>query len=188
MTVTPLRLGAIAAIACAVAVPAGSAAAQAQPAPAAVSPDPQQTTATFGDWVLRCSRVGPEGSQQRACEVVQTLQREGQQGVVAQIAIGRVSARDPLKLTVLLPVNIALPGAVRMFVDEKDTGGVDLGWRRCIPQGCLADAEAKDDVLRRWRTLTGAGRLAFRDAANRNVILQMSFKGLAPALDALAKS
>lgn len=188
MTALPLRLGAIAAISCSVAVLAGPAAAQTQPSTPAVSPEPQQTTATFGDWVLRCSKVGTEGNQQRACEVVQTLQRKGQQGIVAQIAVGRASPRDPMKLTVLLPVNIAIPGAVRMDVDEKDTGPVDLGWRRCFPQGCIADADAKDDVLRKWRAQTGTGRLTFRDAANRNITVQMSFKGLAQALDALARS
>lgn len=164
--------------------------AQAQPPSAqvpAVSPEPQQTTATFGDWVLRCTRIGPEANRQRACEVVQTLQRERQQGIIAQIALGRPTPRDPLKVTVLLPANISIPGAVRMDIDEKDPGPVDLGWRRCFAQGCIADAEAREDTLRRWRSQAGPGRLTFRDAANRDVSLQMSFKGLAQALDALAK-
>ena len=169
-------------------VAAAATQAQAQAQAPAVSPDPQQTTATFGDWVLRCSKVGPEANQQRVCEVVQTLQREGQQGIIAQIAIGRISPKDPLKVTVLLPVNISIPGAVKMDVDEKDTGPVDLGWRRCFPQGCIADADAKDDTLRKWRGQPGTGRLIFRDATNRDITVQMSFKGLAQALDALAKS
>ncbi len=164
-----------------------AAAAPAAAAPAPVSADPQMTTATYGDWLLRCQRVGEGLSSIRSCEVVQTIQAEGQ-GPVAQIAIGRAQADAALRITVLLPHNLSFPSAPQILIDDKDTQGADLAWRRCLPAGCLADADAKDDITRRWRAQTGPGRLRFKDAAGRDAALPFSFRGLAQALDALAKS
>jgi invasion protein IalB len=155
--------------------------------PPAVSADPQATTAAFGDWTLRCQRAGEGAQAQKICEIVQTIQAQGQ-GPVAQIAIGRIDPKDPLKITVVVPHNISIPGSVRLSVDEKDAGPADLPWRRCMAMGCIGDLELRDDLLRRWRAQNAAARLAFKDAAGQEVVLPWSFRGLAQALDALAKS
>ena len=159
--------------------------AQANPPP--VAADPQATTAAFGDWMLRCQRAGEDAKPLKICEIVQTLQAQGQ-GPVAQIAIGRIEPKDPLKITVVVPHNIVIPGSVRLSIDEKDTGPADLPWRRCMPIGCIADLELKDDLLRRWRAQAAVARLSFKDSTGREVAWPWSFRGLAQALDALAKS
>lgn len=46
----------------------------------------------------------------------------------------------------------------------------------------------KDDLLQHWRAQTTQGQLRFKDSAGRDVALPFSFRGLAQALDALAKS
>jgi len=162
------------------------------PAPAQVNPppvaaDPQATTAAYGDWMLRCQRAGEDAKPLKICEIVQTIQAQGQ-GPVAQIAIGRIEPKDPLKITVVVPHNIVIPGGVRLSIDEKDAGPADLPWRRCMPIGCIADLELKDDLLRRWRAQVAAARLTFKDSAGREVAWPWSFRGFAQALDALAKS
>ena len=164
--------------------PLAQAPAQAQ---APVSADPQNTTASFGDWLLRCQRTGEGAQSQRTCEIAQTLQVAGQ-GPVAQIAIGRVSAGSPMKVTILLPHNMSLPSNVSLGVDDKDPKPLELAWRRCLPAGCLADADFRDDAMKRWRAEAGQGRLKFLDAAGREAVLPFSFRGLAQALDSLAKA
>jgi hypothetical protein len=52
------------------------------PKPAAMSSEPESTTATYGDWVLRRERAGVTGQAQRVCEIGQRLEAKGQ-GVVA---------------------------------------------------------------------------------------------------------
>jgi len=163
-------------------------AAKPAPAPAPVSADPQSTTANYGDWVVRCQRVGEGAATQRVCEVAESIQTQGAQGPIAQIAFGRIAPADPMRLTIVLPPNISFPSSPRLAVDEKDPRGIDLSWRRCLPGGCFADAEIKDDLLQRWREQTGQGSLRFKDSAGRDVVLPFSFRGLAQALDALAKS
>ena len=160
---------------------------QAAPAsPPPVSDTPQVTTATYGDWVLRCQTT-TDAQTPRLCEVAQTIQIQGQ-GPIAQIAVGRVPGKAPLLVTVVLPTNITLPSSVQITTDEKDTQPAELAWLRCLPAGCIANVEIKDDILRRWRSLTNQGRLQFKEGDGREVILPFSFRGLSQALDALGKA
>jgi invasion protein IalB len=163
-----------------------------QPAPAAtpavqpISAEPSSTTASFGDWVLRCQRV--EGAKaSRVCEVALILQSQGQQAPIAQIAIGRAAAAEPLRVTAAMPVSVTFPSAVQIAIGEKDAKPLELGWRRCIPSGCFADAPLGDDVVKQWRKASEAGRIVFRDAAGRDLALPLSVRGLDQAIEALAK-
>ncbi|HEY2050248.1 MAG TPA: invasion associated locus B family protein [Caulobacteraceae bacterium] len=154
--------------------------------PPPVASDPGDTAATFGDWVLHCERL-PEGSTPaRACEVVQSIQVQGEQGPIARIAIGRISSNQPLAVTVILPNNISLPSVVHVGADAKDKGP-DLNWVRCTPGGCFAQAPLAAETLKAWRA-TQASKITFRDAAGRDIGFPISFRGLPQALDALAKA
>jgi invasion protein IalB len=154
-------------------------------ASAKVSAEPNTTIASYGDWVLRCQRVEAEGKTTRVCEAAEAIQIQGQAAPIAQLAIGRLSPGEPLRITVVVPPAVTFPSSVR--VDAKNGAPVTLEWRRCLPGGCFADAVLKDDVLARWRGLSDAGQLTFKDAAGKDVTLPLSFRGLSQALDALAK-
>jgi invasion protein IalB len=153
----------------------------------AVSMEPQNTSATYGDWVLRCSR-GADATLPRVCEVVQSFQIQGQQGLFAQMAIGRVDTKSPLKVTVVMQPNVSFPSDIKLGVDDKDTQPIVLTWLRCLPGGCFADADLKDDQLKRWKDQSGNGVLNFKDGAGKEIPLPFSFRGLPQALDALAKT
>jgi invasion protein IalB len=160
--------------------PAPAAAADRPAAPAA--PDPQRTTATFGDWTLRCVR--PEHGTP-TCEVGQTLLEKGQ--AVAQTAIGRPRAGEPIRLTVLVPVNVSFAAQPRLVGNDSEAGAIPLTWRRCVPTGCFADTALTDEQLGHLRARTENGRVLFQDASGREVPLPFGPRGLAQALDALAK-
>jgi invasion protein IalB len=171
-------------------VPTSPQTAQPAQAPAAAAPtdgEPQATTASFADWLLRCQRTGTGSEAHRNCELVQSVIVKGQQAPVAQLAFGKLTATESLHVTAAIPHNITFPSAVRVAIDEKDPQSLDLQWIRCLPAACFATAVPKDDLLKHWRAQTGAGRLTFRDARGQDVILQISFNGLASGLDALAK-
>ena len=153
--------------------------------PAEVSVEPQSTTATFGDWVLRCSRADVGGQAQRICEVAQTIVLQGQQAPVAELAIGRIKKTDPLRVTVLLPVNVAFPSAPQLKLDGQPS--LELTWNRCLPNGCFANATPKEELIRGWRGAKTTGRIETKDALGRNVVVTVSFRGLTQALDALVK-
>ncbi len=153
------------------------------PAPAANQvAQPDNTTASYGDWVHRCQ----QGVGARICEIVQTLQVQGQQGPVALIALGRPIRSEPYKLVTQLPPNVTLASGVRLALGEKDEG-VLATFQRCIPGGCFAEFAMTDEVMRRWRGHSEAGQVRYQDAGRRDVALPFSFRGFPAATDALMK-
>jgi invasion protein IalB len=159
-------------------VPAAPSAPAAQP----VASDPAQTTATYGDWVLRCVR--PEKGPQ-ICEVVQSMVVQGQQQPVAQVAIGY--DKTDLRFTLLVPPAISLSRGPTLGVPNAAAPHFDLAWRRCLPNGCYADVQVGPELLKTLRGRTEPMQLNFKDAVERDAVLPLSMRGLVPALDALAK-
>jgi invasion protein IalB len=148
--------------------------------------EPSVTTATYSDWTLRCVR--DKDLKTSLCEVTQTLQMQGQTAPVAQIAVGRPAQKAPLRLTIILPINVAFDKGPQMQVEEQPAQAASLGWRRCANFGCVADVEVKAETLNAWRVAAKPGQIMFRNAGNQDVALPFSFRGLAQALDAMAKS
>ena len=82
-----------------------------EPSQSLVDTTPTSTSASFGDWVLRCQRVGNGAEMLHVCEVAQQIRAQDQQNPLAELAIGRLKKTDPLLLTVVLPVNVTFPTA-----------------------------------------------------------------------------
>lgn len=165
----------------------GSAFAQAQrEAPAAATAArPEFTTAGFGDWILRCTH--PEG-RAKNCEIVQSLNAQGQ--VVAQFALGRPEAGQPLRLTLAIPPNVALdspPRLVPIAAGADARGVLDLAWRRCLPTVCLADLAPSEALLQQFRRQNENAQIRFVSGEGRENTLPMSLRGISAALDALVR-
>jgi invasion protein IalB len=160
---------------------------EAQPAPSNAPPAarPEFTTAGFGDWVLRCTQ--PEG-RAKNCEIVQSINAQGQ--AVAQFALGRAEAGQPIRLTLAVPPNLALDTPPRLVPNATVTDGrgvVDLVWRRCFPTICLADTAPSEALLQQFRRQNEAAQVRFVSGEGRENTLPLSLRGIAAALDALAR-
>jgi invasion protein IalB len=143
---------------------------------------PSMTTATYGDWVVRCS----QRTEGRLCEAAQTLFVQGQPNPVAQIAVGREKPTEPIRLVVQLPVNVTFAGRLKITLKEG-APTIDLNIERCIPAGCFAEMQPADDALRQLRAYTEPAHMAYKDAGQHDVSWPFSLRGLPQALDALAK-
>jgi invasion protein IalB len=162
--------------------PAGNG--QAQPAPGSVS-QPDNTTASYGDWTYRCQ----QGVGTRVCEMVQTLvTNQGQRTPIALIAIGRPSRNEPYKLVIQVAPNVTLGNnaGVRAALGEKDEGTLAV-FQRCLPGGCFGEVNLTEDLLKRWRAYGEAGQLHYLDGAGRPVALPFSLRGFSAAADALSR-
>jgi invasion protein IalB len=146
--------------------------------------NPQRTTATYDDWTVRCETRGTPPV--KACEMVQAVTAQGQTSPVAQIAIGRANKSQPIKVVFQLPINVWIQDGVRFVLDPK-APALSANFRWCVPAGCFADLDLKDDQVKRMRALTVQGRFEFKDAAQRPVAIPVSFKGFSQAYDALSK-
>jgi len=146
---------------------------------------PQRTTATYEDWTVRCEMRGTPPV--KFCEMVQAVTAPGQSNPVTQIAIGRASPKDAVKMVFQLPVNVWIATGVKFNYDPRVPPlAAPLRW--CAPAGCFADLELKDDMVKRLRALTTVqGRFEFKDAGQRDVAIPVSFKGFGLAFDALTK-
>lgn len=162
---------------------AADAAAAAQP----VSSEPQATTANFGDWTLRCTRIDATAAAKKICEVVQSIGVQGQPNPLAQMAFGYEVAGGPLKFTAVLPTNITFSGPVGMASADPDPVSLPLAWTRCLPDGCFANTDVDKALLSKLRGETKPGKLMFKDGGGRDIALPVSFRGLSEALDALDK-
>lgn len=158
------------------------------PAPVA-APEAERSTATFGDWTVRCERVaGPP--PRRQCEMVQSVLVQPQGGqpaqAVAQYVVGRVAPNEPFRFVVVLPVNLSFAAPVRLVADGDPP--LSLGHTRCAPVGCFAEVTLTEEMLRRLRArnVEQPGRVEFRDAADRDQQHPLSFRGLAQALASLS--
>ena len=140
---------------------------------------PQTTTATYQDWVVRCAT--PQGGA-KVCEAVQGVQVQGQQGLVAQIVLGRLKKEDPVRLIIELPRGVWLQGAVTVQTSEK-AAPMALPYTRCL-NGCLAELELKNDQLNALKAAEGPGIINFVDGTQQKVQLPLSFKGFSAALAA----
>lgn len=151
------------------------------------SAEPDTTSATFGDWTLRCDRRLDVTPPQRFCELAHIVQKAGETAAQGQLAVGRVSRSEPLKITAVLPINVALRTLPKLVAEGPEPVSLDLVWSRCIVGACFADAVAPDEVVKRLRSRTEPGRVEYRDGTDREATLPISFRGFGQALDALAR-
>lgn len=150
----------------------------------AAAQTPQRTTATFDDWTVRCETRGTPPVKN--CEMVQAVTAQGQTNPVAQVAIGRAGKSEPVKVVFQLPINVWIQNGVKLVYDTK-IAGLAASFRWCVPSGCFADLDLKDDIVKRMRAATEQGRFEFKDASQRDVAIPVSFKGFSQAFDAMTK-
>jgi invasion protein IalB len=165
-----------------------------RPAPPAVqaqavaaTEEPQQTTATFADWVVTCASVAGR-TPSKVCNMVQAqaMQVQGKTVPFSRVSVFYPGRGQPIKITVQVPVYASVTTPVHIQTADSDPGIVSP-FARCLPAGCFADFELKDDISKKFAAAHGAGKVVFADASGRNIAIPLSFNGFTQALDALAK-
>ncbi len=149
------------------------------------SEGPQRTTATYGDWIVQCETAA-EQPRQKVCDMAQSTQVQGKNLPFSRVALAHPVKGQPVRLTVQVPVNVSLGTNVHIQTGDADPGIV-APFARCIPNGCFADFDIKDDVLKKFRAASGAGKVSFAEAGGHEVSVPFSFNGFNQAFDALLK-
>ncbi len=118
--------------------------------------------------------------------MAQVTQVQGRNTPFSRVAVLRPVKGQPVKLIIQVPINASFAAPVRVSTAESDAG-ITSPFARCVPAGCFSEFELRDDVLKKFRAASGAGKISFPDAAGHDVTVPLSFKGFAQAYDALAK-
>ena len=90
-----------------------------------------------------------------------------------------------------MPVNVWLATGIRIEIDGKDASkdaGLSAPFTRCGPAGCFAEIALNDGAQKKFRTVTEPGQILYKNAAQQDVAIPLSFKGFGQAFDALAKN
>jgi invasion protein IalB len=158
---------------------------QGQATPAApVDQTPQRTTASYGDWTVRCE-TAPGPPPQKVCEMDQVAM-QGQSNPISRVLIPLPAKGEAPKLFVQVPINVSFTVPLKVAADAKDAG-IATPFRRCVPAGCFAEIDLKDDLQKKFRATTEPGKILYKNAADQDVTIPLSFKGFAQAYEALLK-
>ena len=118
--------------------------------------------------------------------MAQVTQLQGKNLPFSRVAIGRPEKGQPVKLIVQVPVNASFATQVHIQTSDSDPG-VIAPFANCNPNGCFAEFDLREDLLKKLREATSTGKLSFADAGGHDVSVPISFNGFAQAFDALAK-
>ena len=146
----------------------------------------QSTTATYEDWTVRCA-IGAGSPPQKPCDMEQFAYGQTKERPFSRAAILQRDKDKQLTLVVQVPVNVWLATGVRIEIGGKDIG-LPAPFVRCGPAGCFAETGLTAEVQKQFRTVTEPGRILYKNAAQQDVVVPLSFKGFAQAFDAVAKN
>lgn len=187
-------LSALAGAALAASLVSGAAMAQTKPADPKAAPaatGPTATTATYGDWVVRCAVPPGKTDAEKVCETAEGIQVQGREGLLAQVVFGRLSKDAPWRLIIQLPNGVFIPEGATFFLtadakqDDDSNAGIKATFKRCT-EACFADVELTADQMADLKAAKGPGRIEFVDGNRQRIAIPISFAGLPGALDAAA--
>jgi invasion protein IalB len=135
---------------------------------------------SFKDWTARCETL--QDGTKAPCYIMQNvLLKKGNQPLLL-VAVRNAADGDRPAAFFSLPLGVSLPGGLSLTVDEGQP--LRLRYERCDRNGCHAPLPLDDALL---KSLKGGrwARVAFFDAARREISVPVSLLGFTAGFDAL---
>jgi invasion protein IalB len=148
--------------------------------------------ATHGQWKIQCESAtgaGTDGQQktQRSCGMVQTTASEKNPKATLTLVLVKTVAADKtqINMRVIAPIGVFLPTGVALEIDGDAVGRVPF--TRCMPQVCMAFAEASPETLVKLRKGNLANFIIY-EAPGIGLPMKLSLEGFSAALAELDKN
>jgi invasion protein IalB len=160
---------------------------QAPPRQQPQAPQPE-LVATHGDWAVQCQQepdaAGGEATT-RACGMFQAAKsdRPGV-GLTLVVVKGEQEGKEVTMLRVMAPIGVYLPTGVALEIDGDAVGRVPF--TRCMPQVCIAIAEASPPTLEKMKA-GGVANFIIYEAPGAGMAMELSLRGFTAALGELNK-
>ena len=160
---------------------------QAQPGQA---PAPKiEVISENGKWKVQCETVPAAGDQPetRQCGMVQTTQNEKNPKATLTLVMVKTTAngKSMINMRVIAPIGVFLPTGVALEIDGNAVGRVPF--TRCMPQVCMAFAEASPETLTKLKKGKAANFIIY-EAPGMGLPMVLSLEGFSAALAALEKA
>lgn len=149
-----------------------------------------EVVATHGKWKVQCENaLGPDGkpSDQRSCGMVQMTQSEKNPKAALTLVLVKTKAADKsqINMRVIAPIGVFLPTGVALEIDGNAVGRVPF--TRCMPQVCMAFAEASPETLAKMKKGNEANFIIY-EAPGIGLPMKLSLEGFSAALGELDKN
>lgn len=135
---------------------------------------------THGEWSIICDTPG--GATTEQCALMQNVVAEDRPEVGLSVVVLRTADDRAEILRVLAPLGVLLPNGLGLNVDGTDMGRV--AFVRCLPNGCVAEVELDDDIIKVLSEGTDAIFVVFK-TPEEGVGIPVSLDGFAEGFAAL---
>lgn len=147
----------------------------------ALAEDPTNTTATYGAWVVHCSRQ----KDNTFCEMLQTLAAGEERKVVAQVAIGRLPKAKAPRAVIQVPLGVDLTKKPSLLMGEQ--AKYEGTYITCLERFCRADIELPTTALDEIAKAKKAS-IAFTLLGGKKIAVPVTTDGMANALQQALKA
>src|ERR1043165_1263322 len=149
---------------------------------ASAGPAPAQGTvkSVHADWQIRCDT--PPGAQGEQCALIQSVTAEDRPNVGLTVIVLKTADQKSRLMRVLAPLGVLLPSGLGLKIDKTDIGRA--GFVRCLPNGCVAEVQMDENLMKQLRTGQAATFIIFQ-TPEEGIGIPMSLKGFGEGYDKL---
>ena len=133
-----------------------------------------------GDWQIRCDT--PPGAQGEQCALIQSVTAEDRPNVGLTVIVLKTADAKSRLMRVLAPLGVLLPSGLGLKIDAADVGRA--GFVRCLPNGCVAEVQMEENLLKQLRSGQQATFIIFQ-TPEEGIGIPMSLKGFGDGFDKL---
>jgi len=133
-----------------------------------------------GDWQIRCDT--PPGAQGEQCALIQSVTAEDRPNVGLTVIVLKTADQKNRLMRVLAPLGVLLPSGLGLKIDKTDVGRA--GFVRCLPNGCVAEVQMNDDLVKQLRGGQNATYIIFQ-TPEEGIGIPMGLKGFGEGYDKL---
>ncbi len=132
------------------------------------------------DWQVRCDT--PPGAQGEQCALIQSVTAEDRPNVGLTVIVLKTADQKSRLMRVLAPLGVLLPSGLGLKIDKADVGRA--GFVRCLPNGCVAEVQMDENLMKQLRTGQAATFIIFQ-TPEEGIGIPMSLKGFGEGYDKL---
>ena len=133
-----------------------------------------------GDWQVRCDT--PPGAQGEQCALIQSVTAEDRPNVGLTVIVLKTADQKSRLMRVLAPLGVLLPSGLGLKIDKTDVGRA--GFVRCLPNGCVAEVQMDDNLVKQLRVGQAATFIIFQ-TPEEGIGIPMGLKGFGEGYDKL---
>ncbi len=141
----------------------------------------QKIVAEHGDWRIACEESKDGSAGKTACGMMQTAKHPKRKNVGLTLVLvkGQQQDKQVTMMRVMAPIGVFLPTGLALEIDGAAVGRVPF--TRCLPQVCVAFAEASPPTLEKMKK-GGKAKFIMYEAPGLGIDMDISLKGFTASL------